>query len=60
MDTSRLGENTRSVRAGERLDRAVGTKVRYAGRDAASSPAAGSKAMHYREQKALLEHAFSI
>ena len=42
-----------------RLDRAVGTKVRYAGRDAASSPAAGSKAMHYREQKALLEHAFT-
>ncbi len=43
-----------------RLDRAVGTKVRYAGRDAASSPAAGSKAMHYREQKALLDHAFTI
>jgi 2-oxoglutarate dehydrogenase E1 component len=43
-----------------RLDRAVGVKVRYAGRDAASSPAAGSKAMHYREQKALLEHAFSV
>jgi len=43
-----------------RLDRAVGTKVRYAGRDAASSPAAGSKAVHYREQKALLEHAFAI
>ncbi len=42
-----------------RLDRAVGIKVRYAGRDAASSPAAGSKAMHYREQKALLEHAFT-
>jgi 2-oxoglutarate dehydrogenase E1 component len=43
-----------------RLDRAVGTKVRYAGRDAASSPAAGSKAVHYREQKALLEHAFTV
>ena len=43
-----------------RLDRAVGAKVRYAGRDAASSPAAGSKAMHYREQKALLQHAFTI
>lgn len=43
-----------------RLDRAVGCKVRYAGRDAASSPAAGSKAMHYREQKALLEHAFTV
>jgi 2-oxoglutarate dehydrogenase E1 component len=43
-----------------RLDRAVGVKVRYAGRDAASSPAGGAKAMHYREQKQLLEHAFSI
>ncbi len=43
-----------------RLDRAVGAKVRYAGRDAASSPAAGSKAVHYREQKELLEHAFSV
>ncbi len=43
-----------------RLDRAVGTKVRYAGRAAASSPAAGSKAVHYREQKALLEHAFTV
>ena len=43
-----------------RLERCVGAKVRYAGRDAASSPAAGSKAMHYREQKALLEQAFSV
>lgn len=43
-----------------RLDRAVGVKVRYAGRDAASSPAGGSKAMHYREQKELLDHAFSV
>ena len=43
-----------------RLDRAVGAKARYAGRDAASSPAAGSKAMHYREQKALLERAFTV
>lgn len=43
-----------------RLDRAVGTKVRYAGREAASSPAAGSKAMHYREQKAFLEQAFTV
>ena len=34
--------------------------VRYAGRDAASSPAAGSKAMHYREQKALLAQAFEV
>lgn len=44
----------------QRLDDCIGTKVRYAGRDAASSPAAGSKAMHYREQKALLEHAFQV
>jgi len=43
-----------------RLDRTVRGKVRYAGRDAASSPAAGSKAMHYREQKELLAHAFSV
>lgn len=43
-----------------RLDRAVGTKVRYAGREAASSPAAGSKSMHYREQKGLLEYAFTV
>ncbi len=32
----------------------------YAGRKAGSSPAAGSKAMHYREQKALLARAFEI
>ncbi|MGA0845117.1 MAG: 2-oxoglutarate dehydrogenase E1 component [Luteolibacter sp.] len=43
-----------------RLERCLGSRVRYAGRDAASSPAAGSKATHYREQKALLEQAFTI
>ncbi len=43
-----------------RLERAVGSKIRYAGRGTASSPAAGSKAMHYREQKALLTQAFEI
>jgi 2-oxoglutarate dehydrogenase E1 component len=43
-----------------RLERAVGAKVRYAGRGTASSPAAGSKAMHYREQKALLAQAFDV
>ncbi len=32
----------------------------YAGRKPGSSPAAGSKAMHYREQKALLAQAFEI
>jgi 2-oxoglutarate dehydrogenase E1 component len=43
-----------------RLERAVGGKIRYAGRGTASSPAAGSKAMHYREQKALLAQAFEV
>jgi 2-oxoglutarate dehydrogenase E1 component len=43
-----------------RLERAVGAKIRYAGRGTASSPAAGSKAMHYREQKALLAQAFEV
>ena len=43
-----------------RLEKVVGTKVRYAGRRTASSPAAGSKAMHYREQKALLAEAFTV
>ncbi|MFC4994538.1 2-oxoglutarate dehydrogenase E1 component [Rubritalea tangerina] len=35
-------------------------RIRYAGRKEASSPATGSKAMHKKEQKALLEEAFSI
>lgn len=43
-----------------RLEAAVGSKIRYAGRGSASSPAAGSKAMHYREQKALVAQAFSF
>jgi 2-oxoglutarate dehydrogenase E1 component len=43
-----------------RLERAVGAKIRYAGRGTASSPAAGSKAMHYREQKELLTQAFEV
>ena len=34
--------------------------VRYSGRNRASSPAAGSKAMHLREQKNLVEKAFSV
>ncbi|MEP4079151.1 2-oxoglutarate dehydrogenase E1 component [Haloferula sp.] len=42
-----------------RLERVLGQHVRYAGRDRASSPAAGSKAVHYREQKSLIEDAFS-
>ena len=43
-----------------RLEKALGHRVRYAGRGRASSPAAGSKAMHYREQKSLIEQAFSV
>ena len=43
-----------------RLERAVGSKIRYAGRGTASSPAAGSKAIHYREQKALVVQAFEV
>ena len=43
-----------------RLEKVVGVKIRYAGRGTASSPAAGSKAMHYRELKALLAQAFEV
>ena len=43
-----------------RLSETLGTVVKYAGRKPGSSPAAGSKAMHYREQKALLSKAFEI
>jgi 2-oxoglutarate dehydrogenase E1 component len=43
-----------------RLHCATGHRVRYAGRDTASSPAAGSKAAHYREQKELLAKAFTV
>ena len=43
-----------------RLEEAVGAKIRYSGRGTASSPAAGSKAMHYREQKALVAQAFAV
>ncbi|KAB2641380.1 MAG: 2-oxoglutarate dehydrogenase E1 component [Verrucomicrobia bacterium] len=42
------------------LEAVVGTRVRYAGRPAAASPASGSKAIHIREQQALLALAFSI
>ena len=45
---------------GPRLQQTIGSHVRYAGRDRASSPAAGSKAMHLREQKMLVEEAFSV
>ncbi|MES2996073.1 MAG: 2-oxoglutarate dehydrogenase E1 component [Verrucomicrobiota bacterium] len=43
-----------------RLEGLLETRLAYAGRDTASSPAAGSKAMHYGEQKQLLEEAFII
>jgi 2-oxoglutarate dehydrogenase E1 component len=43
-----------------RLEKVLDRRVRYAGRDRASSPAAGSKAMHYREQKALIDAAFNV
>ncbi|MDB4354034.1 2-oxoglutarate dehydrogenase E1 component [Akkermansiaceae bacterium] len=42
-----------------RLERITQSRVRYAGRDRASSPSTGSKAVHKREQKMLVEHAFS-
>lgn len=35
-------------------------RVRYAGRQRAASPAAGSKAVHLREQRRLVENAFSV
>ncbi len=43
-----------------RLKEATGRGVRYAGRDRASSPSTGSKAVHKREQKMLCEEAFSV
>jgi 2-oxoglutarate dehydrogenase E1 component len=43
-----------------RIEDALGARPLYAGRKPGSSPAAGSKAMHYREQKALLTKAFEL
>ena len=37
-----------------------GSRVRYAGRDRSASPATGSKAVHTREQRALVEEAFNV
>jgi 2-oxoglutarate dehydrogenase E1 component len=45
---------------GPRIEEALGVRPLYVGRKAGSSPAAGSKAMHYREHKALLTKAFEI
>jgi len=43
-----------------RLEKLCKHRVRYAGRDRSSSPAAGSKVIHTREQKNLVEDAFSV
>ena len=43
-----------------RLECATGSRIAYAGRESASSPAAGSKAAHYREQAQLLTKAFTV
>ncbi len=42
------------------IEATLGVWPLFAGRKPGSSPAAGSKAMHYREQKALLAKAFEI
>ncbi len=44
----------------EALGEAVDSRINFAGREAASSPAGGSKAMHKREQHILLENAFGL
>jgi 2-oxoglutarate dehydrogenase E1 component len=44
---------------GPRLQKISDLRVRYAGRDTASSPSSGSKAIHKKEQYRLLEEAFS-
>jgi len=38
----------------------AGHRIRYAGRDEASSPSTGAKAIHKREQKMLVEEAFNV
>ncbi len=43
-----------------RLSDISGHRVRYAGRERSSSPAAGSKAIHVLEQEKLVEDAFSV
>ena len=43
-----------------RLGKITQSRVRYAGRDRASSPSTGSKAVHKREQKMLCKEAFSV
>ena len=43
-----------------RLQEILRSRIRYAGRKPSSSPAAGSKAMHKREQQMLIEQAFEV
>ncbi|MDA0813960.1 MAG: 2-oxoglutarate dehydrogenase E1 component, partial [Verrucomicrobia bacterium] len=43
-----------------RLEKSSKHRVRFAGRERASSPAVGSKAMHVREQRQLIEQAFEV
>ncbi len=43
-----------------RLEKLTRLHIRYAGRERASSPSTGSKAVHKREQKMLCEQAFSV
>ena len=43
-----------------RLADTLESHIRYSGRKSSASPATGSKAMHTREQKALLEGAFNV
>ena len=43
-----------------RLQKLTERRVRYAGRDSAASPSTGSKAVHKREQKKLVEKAFHV
>ncbi|MGJ8676674.1 MAG: 2-oxoglutarate dehydrogenase E1 component [Akkermansiaceae bacterium] len=43
-----------------RLANELDSRIRYAGRKSSSSPAAGSKAQHKREQNMLLEQAFEV
>ena len=43
-----------------RLEELSNHKLRYAGRERSSSPAAGSKAIHSLEQDKLVEDAFSV
>ncbi|NNE91172.1 MAG: 2-oxoglutarate dehydrogenase E1 component, partial [Verrucomicrobiales bacterium] len=43
-----------------RLEKIAGHRVRYAGRVSAASPSTGSKAIHKREQKDLVERAFNV